>query len=124
MDNIKPIKGYEGEYEITSDGVVYACRKYVKLPNHPTQDGRWHARKRMATHSTKGYEYLWLYKNGKREQAFIHRLVAQHFCSGESDLLVVNHLDENTHNNHYSNLEWVTQLQNMQHHYNRIQQRS
>lgn len=26
---------------------------------------------------------------------------------------VVNHIDENTHNNHYSNLEWVTQKKNV-----------
>jgi hypothetical protein len=55
----------------------------------------------------------------------LHRLVAHAFCSRPEHLkdvsyedLVVNHIDGNKANNHYSNLEWCTNLENMEHSYN------
>lgn len=49
-------------------------------------------------------------------QTAVHRLVAAAFCHRQRpDQLVVNHKDGNKLNNHYSNLEWVTHSENMQH---------
>lgn len=45
----------------------------------------------------------------------IHRLVAEIFVAGKEDGLVVNHIDGNKLNNHFSNLEWVTQKRNVEH---------
>lgn len=45
----------------------------------------------------------------------IHRLVAKYFCDGYAEGLVVNHKDGNKTNNHYTNLEWVTQSENVKH---------
>lgn len=47
----------------------------------------------------------------------VHRLVARAFLPNYSDELVVNHIDGNKSNNHLSNLECVTQSQNIQHSY-------
>lgn len=49
----------------------------------------------------------------------VHRLVAESFIEKpESDIsLVVNHIDGNKENNHYTNLEWVTQKENCIHYY-------
>lgn len=49
----------------------------------------------------------------------IHRLVAEKFCTicGNKEDLVVNHLDGNKQNNRATNLEWVTQAENVQHSY-------
>lgn len=44
----------------------------------------------------------------------VHRLVAEAFL-GVSEVLVVNHIDHDRYNNHVSNLEWVTQQENVLH---------
>lgn len=64
-----------------------------------------------------GVSYLrvGLSTNSNKKFINIHRLVAIHFCEGFKEGLVVNHKDGNTLNNHYSNLEWVTQKQNNDH---------
>ncbi len=43
---------------------------------------------------------------------FVHRLVAQYFCDGYAEGLVVNHIDGDKTNNRSSNLEWVTRSEN------------
>lgn len=46
----------------------------------------------------------------------IHRLVAYKFCNGRSEIdKYVNHIDENTLNNNYKNLEWCTNKKNITH---------
>ncbi|MDX1370966.1 MAG: HNH endonuclease signature motif containing protein [Nitrososphaeraceae archaeon] len=46
---------------------------------------------------------------------FNHRLVAEYFLPNWDNSLQVNHKDGNKTNNHYSNLEMVTQSENMLH---------
>ena len=43
----------------------------------------------------------------------IHRLVARAYCTGYRDGMVVNHIDEDKHNNSAANLEWCTQRENV-----------
>lgn len=58
---------------------------------------------------SQGYLIIGLKKtNGKNKMMRVHRLVAFAFVDGYEDGLVVNHLDEQKKNNHYSNLEWCT----------------
>ncbi len=45
----------------------------------------------------------------------VHRLVAEAFCTKKDGCNVVNHIDANPRNNCATNLEWVTQLQNIRH---------
>ena len=53
---------------------------------------------------------------GKYLRDYIHRLVAQHFIGEAPEPnMYVNHIDGDTHNNHVSNLEWVTPQQNIDH---------
>jgi HNH endonuclease len=59
-----------------------------------------------------GYKRVTLYQDGKRVKVLVHRLVALAFL-GESDLPEVRHLDDDTSNNHASNLAWSTKADNM-----------
>lgn len=43
----------------------------------------------------------------------VHRYVCKYFCPGYKEGLVVNHIDGNTLNNYYKNLEWVSQKENI-----------
>ena len=55
-------------------------------------------------------------KNGYKSNYMVHRLVASTFIhNNDLDANVVNHIDGNKQNNFASNLEWVTQQENVQH---------
>ena len=61
----------------------------------------------------KGYFLVDLYKNNKRHQRLVHRLVSEAFIKNPDNLPCVNHKDENKANNRLDNLEWCTQKYNM-----------
>ena len=98
----RDVVGYEGLYKISEYGDVMSIgygRTGEKRLIKPRNDGR-------------GYMQVGLYKNGKRKQHKIHRLVATAFCEGAEYFNEVNHIDEDKTNNHYSNLEWCTREYN------------
>lgn len=95
----KPIKGYEGLYEVSNYGNVKSLFNSEKIL-HPTDNGS-------------GYLTINLRKDGKRKSFYIHRLVASAFVGNPNNVNVVNHLDFNKFNNRASNLEWVTQKENV-----------
>lgn len=63
-----------------------------------------------------GYTHLGvMMPDRKKKWLSVHRLVAKAFIPTVDYTLVVNHKDGNRANNHYSNLEWCTQLENIRH---------
>ena len=60
---------------------------------------------------TSGYSTVW---DGK-DCRLIHRLVAEAFIPNPLNKPQVNHIDGNKLNNNVTNLEWVTQKENMAH---------
>ena len=96
----KDIEGYEGLYKISNHGEVWSERKQGLL-----KKGK----------SATGYYKVVLYKNKKHKNFDIHRLVAINFINNPLEKPCVNHMDENKTNNHYSNLEWCTYKENMNH---------
>ena len=61
-----------------------------------------------------GYMQINLFtKDGRRKKELVHRLVALTFIPNENKLPAVNHIDRIRHNNHVSNLEWVTHKENV-----------
>ena len=62
-----------------------------------------------------GYRQVVLYKDGKRCYKRVHRLVYEAFYGKIPNKLIVNHIDEDKNNNNLSNLEIVTNRENIKH---------
>lgn len=67
--------------------------------------------------SYRGYKQVSLYKDGKKHQKFVHRLVAEAFIPNPDNKPEVNHKDTDKTNNAVSNLEWNTSSENTIHAY-------
>lgn len=65
--------------------------------------------------SEQGYARVFLHSKGIRKCYNVHRLVAESFIPKTIELNVVNHIDGNKLNNSVSNLEWVTNKENLEH---------
>jgi hypothetical protein len=106
-----PIKYEEfNHYLIDESGTVYSTvtPKQRKLFEQP-KVRKHHANK------NNGYHQVML-QNGhagvKPKLFYVHRLVAEHFIPNPDNLPEVNHKDWNITNNHVSNLEWITMIDN------------
>lgn len=64
-----------------------------------------------------GYVHVSLYPdNGNKHRPIrLHRLIGLLFCEMKDGCKIVNHLDGNKLNNHFSNLEWTTARENTRH---------
>ena len=63
----------------------------------------------------RGYYRVALWKDNKPYFKSIHRLVAQTFIENIASKPQVNHIDGDKSNNHFTNLEWCTAQENMEH---------
>jgi hypothetical protein len=59
------------------------------------------------------YEGMYLYQKSKGTFYLIHRLVGELYVDNPDNLPQVDHIDNNRFNNHYTNLEWVSNEENM-----------
>lgn len=110
----KPIKNFEGLYEVSNMGRFRSIYKYkntivksgspavIPVPHKLLCPNKLHS----------GYCNVTLCKESKIYVYRAHRLVAFHFCKGYKRGYVVNHKDEDKSNNRADNLEWCTQLYN------------
>lgn len=89
------------EYEISNFGRLRMITGKISEMNPRKEDG--YIRQTLMT------------KDGKVKSIYVHRLVALAFVEGYKEDLVVNHIDEVKHNNHFSNLEWVSVAENNNH---------
>lgn len=71
--------------------------------------------KELSQYIFRGYKHVSFCTGPKIHPHKIHRLVALHFVQGYQEGLTVNHKDMNKLNNHHSNLEWVTNAENVKH---------
>lgn len=110
----KPIKGFEGLYEVSNMGRVLSLERISIHGNKVGGLSNIPVHKRIIYHNmtNRGYLIISLNKDGKQHYYSLHRIVALHFCDGYKKGLVVNHKDENPLNNRADNLEWCTQYYN------------
>jgi len=99
------------DYEFSNHGRFRKADSKIILKN--TVDDK-------STKTKKGGYIITFIKNtklGVRKRVRIHRIVAKLFVHNPNPLenTVVNHIDGNKTNNHYSNLEWTTVLVNNKH---------
>lgn len=109
----KDIKGFEGFYQVSNLGRVksIATRRCLHGKIYVIN------RERILTPTDNGNGYLMvdLKNNNKRTSVGVHRLVASAFVYKPDGCDVVNHIDYDTHNNSFENLEWCTQKENVAH---------
>lgn len=91
----KDIKDYEN-YQISDTGIVVNKKTGRELKQQ----------------EKKGYMNVSLFKNGKKKNKLVHRLVAEAFIENVKNYPQINHKNENTYDNRVDNLEWCTQRYN------------
>lgn len=115
----RPVVGYEGFYEVSNLGHMrglprtlnYKDGRTVYLPLRtltPSPTGKYASIGR-------GYLAVKLCVNYKSTLLKVHRAVAIAFIANPRLLPHINHLDGNTLNNNTSNLEWITNGDNIRH---------
>lgn len=98
-EEIRVIPWTNGEYSVSNLGKVYSYKSgETKLLRAFVQNG---------------YYKVNLHFSGTRGKFLVHRLVAEIFIPNPENLPQVNHKDECKTNNKVENLEWCTQLYNL-----------
>ncbi|EEY6051664.1 hypothetical protein HF455_003810 [Salmonella enterica subsp. enterica serovar Bareilly] len=117
MTEWKDIKGYEGLYQISSDGRVKSLLFLQRYTHWITGKELFRQTKeRILTVNVinSGYEVIQLWKNDKARPFLVHRLVAEYFLESPPKQ-TVNHKDGNKLNNSVDNLEWASYSENHNH---------
>lgn len=105
IEQFKPIRDWPN-YMISNHGEVLQVEQTIK---------RKAGIVKPCKASQKGYLQVQLIDGYTRKFFYVHKLVAQAFIPNPNKYPKVNHIDANHHNNHYKNLEWCTQKQNVHH---------
>ena len=109
----KPIKGYEGVYEISNLGKVKRLSAKVNSRNGSLRNEREKILKKAINKF--GYEYVCLTINGNQQKKKVHRLVAEAFIDNPQNKPQVNHINGIKSDNKSENLEWCNNQENMKH---------
>jgi hypothetical protein len=113
MEIWKDIEGYEGLYQVSTEGRVRSLDRVIKRRNHYNLTLKG---KLKPLHlDKKGYQRVQLSKESKLKTFKVHRMVAMAFIDNKLNKPQVNHIDAIKHNNNIKNLEWVTNSENQKH---------
>lgn len=104
----RKIKSLNYLYEINEDGTIF---RNVKSKKQSKIILDFH-------HSEKGYYATFVHIGGRRpgsytKRVMIHSAVAECWLGDRPEGYEIDHIDRNSHNNHYSNLRYVTRSEQM-----------
>jgi hypothetical protein len=97
MEFWKEIKGYEGLYEVSSEGRVKSLGRKPGI---------------MRPGLSNGYLKVGLTKDGIRSRFRVHRLVAEAFIPNPDNKPEVDHINGDRKDNRVENLRWMTHQEN------------
>lgn len=90
-------------YEVSEDGRFLRnikSKKYIRI--------------RLDMHNSKsGYYACFVCIKGKVKRVMMHKIVAECWLGEKPEGFEIDHIDRNTHNNHYTNLRYVTHSEQM-----------
>lgn len=112
MEIWKPVKDYEGLYEVSNLGRVKSLKRLV---NHKDSTRLINERILKPWDNSHGYFQVKLLKHGKSNMFRVHRLVAEAFLEKLYYQNQVNHKNYLRNDNRVENLEWVSNLENNSH---------
>ena len=98
----KDIVGYEGLYQASNWGRVKSLER-VSPQGHLLKEKILRPNQKRT-----GYLSIALYKNGKRKDYLVHRLVAEAFLDNPDNLPCINHISEIKTDNRVENLEFCS----------------
>lgn len=101
MEQFLPIPGYEGMYEVSTDGRIKSLMRKQPAILNPTKNAY-------------GYPSFML---TRRRRFLVHRAVALAFIPNPENKPHINHINAIRHDNRVENLEWCTRSENMKHAY-------
>ena len=93
------IEGYDGGYCVSERGEFWSRKR----------------KRYLVQHLNKGYLRIALTHKNKRRTFSSHKLVAEAFLGKKPEGCIINHKDFNKQNNNVSNLEYITQKENIRH---------
>jgi len=109
---MKLIPEYEA-YSVTEDGVIYSHKKPGGKGKGKIVDYSYKRQLKPQTNH-KGYLNVILEQGSFNAKCMlIHRAVALAYIPNSNNYDTINHIDENKTNNHVSNLEWMSNADNV-----------
>lgn len=106
----KDVPNYEGIYKASNFGRIKMVKRTLIDSLGKKTNKKEHI---LKPRTGNRYYMIALYKNGKREDLLLHRVIAQTFIPNPENKPFVNHKDENCFNNCSDNLMWCTHKENM-----------
>lgn len=118
----RDIGGYEGKYQVSNFGRVKSLAREINCPIHPLK--KFTSKEKILKNQShvNGYRVIYFGTTLKKtkKKIFVHRLVAKAFLVNEKNKPFVNHRDCDKAHNCVLNLEWMTEQENTQYHYDQV----
>lgn len=115
MEVWRDIPQYEGIYQASSHGNIRTCEgKTTSNKRYETRHWKSRILKGKGDNPKTG-KRVSLWKDGKRSDWLVARLVATTFLGEPPVGFTVNHIDGNRMNNNIDNLEWLSRGDNIRH---------
>lgn len=109
----KDVVGWEGFYQVSDRGRVRSLDRYIETSRTKPYLVKGRVMKQKT--SKQGYKVISFKNKDVTANPVVHRLVAIAFIPNPDNLPQVNHIDGNKSNNDFTNLEWCTAKENINH---------